>query len=156
MAPPRSALLLVPALAGVAVLASGPPLGNAGSERARQAKLTDFPAFLYSPVGTGALRGSIAAVQRTKAARADAFTSLHGLKPSTDYDLYLTKAPCSRSAGESDAMLDLLGGVTTGPAEDDFFVRRTASLRRKLARGRAFRLFEGDRQAVCVSANRVR
>ena len=156
MARSRRFLLLVPVVAAAAALAAGATLGSAGAERATQAKLSDFPTFLYSPVGSGALRGSIAAVQRTRGSRGHAFTSLHGLKPSTEYRVWLTRLACSRPAGKDDAILDLVGVARTGPAEDDFFVRRSGQLSARLARGKTFRLFEGDRQIACLSANRVR
>jgi hypothetical protein len=156
MAQPRRFLLLVPVATAAAALAVGATLGSAGAERAVQAKLSDFPTFLYSPVGSGELRGNIAAVQRTRTPKADVFTSLHGLKPSTEYRAWLTRLPCSKPAGEDDAILDLVGVVSTGPGEDDFFVRRTGQLSRRLARGKTFRLFEGDRQIACLAANRVR
>ena len=147
--------LLVTAALTAAVLAAG-SIAGAGAQRAVDAKVRDFPTFLFAPVADGALRGNIAAVQRTKAPSADVFVSLHGLTPASAYRGSLTDLACGRAATNADVVADLMGTVNTRADQDDFFSRKTTRLRERLARGTTFRLYRGETQIACVKVNRVR
>ena len=150
--PGRRVLLIVAVLAAAVPLAAG----VAQPRKAHKAALPDFPTFLFAAVGSGHLRGNIAAVQRSRAPRADVFVSLHGLAASSEFRVTVTDVPCSRSANAADSILDLGVVGRTDALSDDFFARKSGRLRERLARGKSFRVYKGNGQLVCATANRVR
>jgi hypothetical protein len=145
-------------LVAAAILAVSIPLaaGAAQSPKVHQARLSDFPTFVFATIADGHLRGSVAAVQRSAAPNASIFTSLHGLTPSKSYRGFITDVPCGRPANGADAILDLIGVRRTDAGEDDFFEQKTGKLSERLARGKTVRVFEEGRQIACAKANRVR
>ena len=151
MSTSRALVLGTAAVAALAGIAAG--TATTGGGGTAQAGLRDVPAFLVAPLGDEHQRGSLAAVQRTKAPKAAIFVSLHGLTPSSSYTGVLSASRCGAKAKP---ILDLVGVVKTGAGEDDFFANKTGRLKARLARGKSFHLLRDGTEIACASASRVR
>lgn len=142
-------IVLLAVMVPLAASAAKPPTVH-------QARLSDFPTFVFATIADGHLRGSIAAVQRSPAPSSSVFTSLHGLTPSKDYRGMITDLGCNKAATSADSILDLMAIVHLDADEDDLFEQKTGHLSERLARAKTVRIFEGGRQIACAKANRVR